>query len=358
MHILIFFLLYLYINLLNIRLFIIKNMHFTSKINNIFFIAEVGSNHEGSFEEAKKTVLSACKSNADVVKLQIFTANNLIAQKYDLKRFKHFKKLELTIKQNLELCKIIKKYKKKCSASIWDVEQIKTFNKYIDIYKIGSGDIHNFEIIKKIIQSKKPIIISTGLSNTRDVEETLNFIKSIDRKYLKTKVALLYCNTAYPTPIQDIRLGTIEYFNNKFNITAGYSDHTIGEETLIYSYLFGAKIVEKHFSLNPKLKTFRDHQISFNKEDTNTYLKKIEMLEKISNIKKNNLSKSEILQDNITSFRRSIYAKANIKKGEILDKDKIISLRPYKGKSSKFFFKIVKTKSKKNYKVGDLFKDD
>jgi N-acetylneuraminate synthase/N,N'-diacetyllegionaminate synthase len=333
-------------------------MHFTSKINKIFFIAEVGSNHEGNFNDAKKTVLSACKSDADVVKLQIFTANNLVAPKYDRKRFKHFKKLELSIKQNIELCKIIKKYKKKCSASIWDAEQIKNFDKYVDIYKIGSGDIHNFEIIQKIIQTKKPIIISTGLSNFKEIEETLDFIKTLDKQYLKKKVALLYCNTAYPTPIEDIRLGTIKYFNEKFNLTTGYSDHTIGEETLIYSYLFGAEIVEKHFSLNPKLNTFRDHQISFNKEDTNIYLKKIEMLHRISEIKKNDLSKSEILQDNITSFRRSIYAKKNIKKGETLDINKIISLRPYKGKSSKFFFKIMKSKSKKNYKIGELFKDD
>ena len=333
-------------------------MYFTSKNNKIFFIADVGSNHEGSFNEAKKTVLSACKSNADVVKLQIFTAKNLVAQKYDRKRFKHFQKLELSIKQNIELCKIIKKYKKKCSASIWDVEQIKNFDKYMDIYKIGSGDIHNFEIIQKIIQTKKPIIISTGMSNIKDIEETLGFIKSLDKQYLKKKVALLYCNTAYPTPVEDVRLGTIKYFNDRFNLTTGYSDHAIGEETLIYSYLFGAQIVEKHFSLNPKLKTFRDHQISFNKEDTNIYLKKIATLHKISEIKKDNLSKSEISQDNITSFRRSIYAKKNIKKGEMLDVNKIISLRPYKGKSSKFFFKIINSKSKRNYDIGDIFKDE
>ena len=329
-------------------------MYFTSKINNILFIAEVGSNHEGNFIEAKKTVLSACKSNADVVKLQIYTAKNMVSPKYDLKRFKHFQKLELSIKQNIELCKIIKNNKKKCSASIWDVDQIKIFNKYIDIYKIGSGDIHNFEIIKKIVETKKPIIFSTGLSNFSDIKETLKFINSINKKYLKKKVAILYCNTAYPTPIQDIRLGTIKYLNNKFNLTTGYSDHTIGDEVLIYSYLFGAKIIEKHFSLNPKLKTFRDHQISFDKNATNKYLTKIRKLNNISNIKENNLSVSEITQDNITSFRRSLYAKENIKKGERFNIDKIISLRPYKGKSSKFFFKILKSKSKKNYKPGDL----
>ncbi len=153
-------------------------MYFTSKINPVFFIAEVGSNHEGSFSEAKKLVINASNSNADVVKLQILKAENLVAKKYDKNRFNHFKKLELSVDQNLELCKIIKSKKKICSASIWDVEQIKIFKNFIDIFKIGSGDVHNFEIIHKIVKLNKPMIISCGLSKTLEVIKALPLIGS------------------------------------------------------------------------------------------------------------------------------------------------------------------------------------
>ena len=109
-------------------------MYFTSKINPVLFIAEVGSNHEGNFLEAKKLILNACSSNADVVKLQILTADNLVSKKYDKKRHEHFKKLELSIAQNKKLCQIIRSKKKICSASVWDTNQIEIFKNYIDIY--------------------------------------------------------------------------------------------------------------------------------------------------------------------------------------------------------------------------------
>ena len=136
---------------------------FNSKVNPVLYIAEVGSNHEGSFSEAKKLVRNASQSKADVIKLQIFTSENMVAQKYDKKRFQHFKKLQLDKKQNIQLLKIIKRYKKKTSASIWDIDQVSFFKNYIDIFKIGSGDIHNFQIIKKIVETKKPLIISVKI---------------------------------------------------------------------------------------------------------------------------------------------------------------------------------------------------
>ncbi len=162
-------------------------MLFKSKLNPVLFIAEVGSNHEGNFAEAKRLVINASKSNADVIKLQIFTPENMVSKKYDLKRFNHFKKLQLKRSQNLKLLKIIKRFKKKTSASIWDVDQIKFFKNYIDIFKVGSGDIHNLQIIKKIVETKKPLIISTGLSNFKDIKFTVDFINKIDRNYLKKK---------------------------------------------------------------------------------------------------------------------------------------------------------------------------
>ncbi len=329
-------------------------MLFSSKVNPVLYIAEVGSNHEGNFSEAKKLVINASKSKADVVKLQIFTPENMVAKKYDQKRFNHFKKLELNKNQNLELLKIIKSHKKKTSASIWDVEQIKFFHKYIDIFKIGSGDVHNFQIIEKIIKTKKPLIVSTGLCSLKDIKLTVDFIKKLDKTYItKKRLALLHCNTSYPTPANDSNLGTIKHLKDKFNLEIGYSDHTIGDETLIYSYLSGAKIIEKHFSNNIKKKTFRDHEISLDKKSVNIFLDKIKKISTYFGTKKK-LTNSEKKQNNLYSFRRSIYAKKDISKNEIFSEKNIICLRPYKKNNSVKFFQFIKKKAKKSYKKGDL----
>ena len=329
-------------------------MLFSSKVNPVLFIAEVGSNHEGSFAEAKKLVLNASQSNADVIKLQIFTPENMVAKKYDKKRFEHFKKLQLNKRQNLELLKIIKQYKKKTSASIWDVNQINFFKNYIDIFKIGSGDVHNIQIIKKIVETKKPLIISTGMCNLKDIKFTVDFINKIDKNYLKKKkLAILHCNTSYPTPLNDSNLGTIKFLEDKFNLDIGYSDHTMGDEVLVYSYLSGAKIIEKHFSNNVRKKTFRDHAISLNKKSVNKFLYKIKKISTYLNVKKK-LTESEKNQNNLYSFRRSVYAKRDIKKNEKFSDKNIICLRPFLNNSSLMYFKLIKKKSKKNNKKGDL----
>jgi len=329
-------------------------MYFTSKINPVLFIAEVGSNHEGNFLEAKKLILNACSSNADVVKLQIFTADNLVSKKCDEKRHEHFKKLELSIAQNKKLCQIIRSKKKICSASVWDTNQIEIFKNYIDIYKIGSGDIHNFEIIKKIVLLNKPIILSTGLSNLYEIKKTLTFIKKINKNFIKSgKLAILHCNTAYPTPKEDSYLGTINYLKQKIKIIVGFSDHSIGEDVITYAFLSGAKIIEKHFTNNIKKKTFRDHAISLNKNGVNRFLNNINNINKYLKIRYR-LTTSEKKQKNLFSFRRSIYAKKDIQKGEILSSKNLICLRPYKKISSSNFFNLIKKKSKNKYKKGDV----
>jgi N,N'-diacetyllegionaminate synthase len=329
-------------------------MLFKSKVNPVLYIAEVGSNHEGNFLEAKKLVKNASLSNADVIKLQIFTPENMVAKKYEPKRFEHFKRLQLNKKQNLELLKIIKSYKKISSASVWDIDQVSYFKRYIDIFKIGSGDIHNLQIIKKIVKTKKPLILSTGLCDLKDIETTVNFIFKIDRNYLKKrKLAILHCNTSYPTPPEDSNLRTIKYLEEKFKLDIGYSDHTIGDEALVYAYLCGANIIEKHFSNNVKRKTFRDHAISLDKLSVNRFLIKIKKISSYFGLKKK-LTSSEKKQNNLYSFRRSVYARRDISKNEKFSEKNIICLRPYINNSSLNFFELLKKKSKKNYKKGDL----
>ena len=328
-------------------------MYFNSKYNPCFFIAEVGSNHEGNFVNAKKLIIEAAKSNADLIKIQIYTPDGMVNKIFDKSRYKHFSRLTLSLNQYIELAKLCKKYKKKFSASIWDPDLIEPLNKFIDIYKVGSGDINNFQIIKKILKTGKPLIISTGLASFREIKNTLDYIKSINKKYIYLKkIALLHCNTAYPTPPEDSNLLNISKLKKKFNLPTGFSDHTVGSEVIKTAYTLGAEIIEKHFSINPKLKSFRDHQISLNKFQTIKFLDDCKFIKNLMREKKKTLSKSEKNQKNLSSFRRSIYAKNQINKGDTFTEENIISLRPFKRNAYKAekYYSLIGKKAKKNYK--------
>ena len=330
-------------------------MYLKSSKNQVYFIAEIGSNHEGNFSEAKKILKACIQSKADCAKIQIYTAENIVSKKFSKERYKHFSKLKLEIDQYLELAYITKKSEKDFSASIWDVRLIPIFSKYLKFFKIGSGDITNYEIINEIIRTEKPIVISTGLSSVKDIENTINFIERNNKRYKKKDmITILHCNTAYPTPLGNSNLGSISILKKKFKRIVGYSDHTKGDFVALLSYLKGAQVIEKHFSINPEKKTFRDHQISLNREQVNRLIENLNLIKKINNEKINSVTNSEKKQNNFKIFRRSVYAIKNIKKNEIFDKNNIRCLRPFKGVCATNYFKILGKKANKNIKNGEV----
>jgi sialic acid synthase SpsE len=187
-----------------------------------------------------------------------------------------------------------------------------------------------------------------------EIRQTLSFINKIDSNFIRLgKLAILHCNTAYPTPKQDSYLGTINYLKKIFKVCTGFSDHSIGDEIITYAYILGAKIIEKHFSNNIKKKSFRDHEISLNKEGVDSFLIKINKIKNYLEIKRK-LTASEKNQKNSKSFRRSIYAKKDIQKGVAFSSKNLISLRPYQKTSSNMYFKLIKKKAQKPFKKGDV----
>ncbi len=317
-------------------------------------IAEVGSSHEGSYATAKKIIYQACQSNTDAIKFQIYKSSTLTSEKFTKDRYKHFSKLELNIEQYKNLIKICRKNNKNVGASIWDKDLIKTFSSLVDFYKIGSGDCTNFEIINEILITSKPLIISTGLSSLEDIRKMISFIKKKNPEYLtQKKLALLHCNASYPTPLADCNLGSIKFLQKKLSLKVGYSDHTIGDFALIGAFFSGAKIIEKHFSNDPQRKTFRDNEISFDKNALDNFLNKINQLKNMLSIKKTKTTKSEKNQNNLFSARRSVYAKKEIKKGHTISSNDLINLRPKIGVCSSRFFNLVGKKLNKSKKKND-----
>ena len=332
-------------------------MFFKSKKNEVFFIAEIGSNHEGNYKVAKKLTYQAIKAGADAVKFQIFNCDTLVNKKLQPERHKHFKRLQLDINEFIELAKICKKNKVIFMASVWCLDLLKKIDPYLSIHKVGSGDLTNYQILKELIKTKKPIILSTGLSSSNTVTKVINFIKKIDSDYVKKKkLAILQCSSNYPNPLNDVNLNTLREFEKKYNLPIGFSDHTKDSLSCEVSYILGAKIIEKHFTYNKNIKTFRDHQISMTFNEVKKFLKKLKSIKSVLGNKNKEILKTEKISKNIVTFRRGIYAKKNIKKGEKFSEENLIILRPLKGISADKYFDILGKKSLYDFQKNDSIK--
>jgi len=325
--------------------------------NGPLLIAEIGGNHEGNFSYAKKLTKLAIKSNVDVIKFQIYTGDTLVNRLSSPSRNKHFKKFQLTQDQHIYLAKMCNDNGVKYLASVWNVEALKWIDKYLDYYKIGSGDLTCYQIIQEFAKRGKPIVLSSGLSTMKEINETIKFLIERNRKYKSSNnLSVLQCTSTYPTEDQDANLRVIKSLKKNKNITAGYSDHTIGSLALLTAYSLGAQVLEFHFTDTRKNKTFRDHKVSLDLIETKELIQNIKRIKKMlgKNIKKP--TKEEIKSNHTTSFRRAIFLKKDYLKGQIIKENDLISLRPNIGIDARDFKKVVGKKVKQDIKMLEKLK--
>ena len=325
------------------------------KPNRILIIAEVGINHNGSITKAKKMIDIAKKSGADYVKFQIFKPQNLAIEKaklanYQKKNSKTTNQVQLLNKYMLNfsdfeyLYKYAKSRKINFLATAFEEESLKFLNTLkVDFIKVSSGEINNLPFLKLIKKTKKRVLLSTGASTTKDVANALNLLN-------KKKVTLLHCNSAYPSPINDLNLNSIKFLINKFKCPVGYSDHSSSIYTPLVAIGNGAKVIEKHFTLNKELEG-PDHKSSLNPKELKQMIKLIRVFEKSVGKYQKSISKSE--SQNLLFIRKSIVAKKKIIKGEKFSKKNLTCKRPGNGISPMLWERLIGKKSKKNYKVNE-----
>jgi sialic acid synthase SpsE len=323
-----------------------------------FIIAEIGSNHNNNIKLAKKTILAAAKSGADAVKFQTFKAESHYSKytpgfKYlkKINTFKLIKKLEL----NRSWQKNLKKYSEKLGlvffSSPCDFEAVDQLNDLnVQIHKIASFDITDKFLIKKIAESKKIVIISTGMANHDDIKNAIKTCLEVKN----SKIILLQCTSLYPAPSKLSNLLAINSLYKKYNFLTGFSDHTIGDHNAVAAVALGAKVLEKHFTLSRKQKG-PDHKFAMEPEEFKIMVKKIREIEiAIGDGKKIGPAKEEI--EMFKKGRRSIHAIRNLKKGSILKLSDLIVKRPSFGISSFKINKILGKKIKKNIKQDQWIK--
>ena len=322
----------------------LKNFDLKKKV---FIIAEVGNNHEGNFTVAKKLVHQAARAGADAVKFQTFKTKNFIRKK-DKKRFKQLKKFELSYKQFQFLRKLAHINKIKFISTPLDLESADFLIKNTDIIKIASSDNNFYPLIDKVLKSKKPIIISTGMTNALQIKSLTSYIiKAIGKKATEKRISLLHCVTSYPVEDRFANLRSIEYLIKKSRLTIGYSDHTLGNEACIAAVTMGAKVIEKHFTINKKFSKFRDHALSADYLDMRnlvTGIRKIEM-----QLGKFNKEIQKPEKKLIKLVRRAVYAEKQISPGEKLSFKNIKFLRPALTSNFNSLKKIIGRKIKKTF---------
>ena len=329
--------------------------------NGPLLIAEIGGNHEGNFNYAKKLTKLAIKSGADVAKFQIYNGDNLVNKIQSPERYNHFKKFQLSKKEHIYLAEMCIKNGIKYSASVWDLETLEWIDKYLSFYKIGSGDMTCYPIVKHFAKRGKPIILSTGLSNLQEITSFIEFLIKNNKIYkLKENLAILQCTSDYPTADFDANLRVINTYLKNFFFTVGYSDHTLGTCALKTAFVLGASILEFHFTDTRNNKKFRDHKVSLTMKETKKLIKDLNRISILlgSSIKKP--TDNEVRSNNIKTFRRAAYFKYDFKKNHKITEKDLIFLRPNNGLDARDVDKVIGKKIKKNVKALDriLFKEN
>ena len=313
--------------------------------NNTFIIAEIGNNHEGSFLNAKKLISKASEAGVNAVKFQTSIPEDFY-EKNNTQRLDTLNKFSLSKTELKKLSKFAQKKKLIFFSTPFDFKSAAFLNKIQPIFKISSGDNNFTSFIEKIASYTKPLIISTGATKFKDI---VKIKKTVDRIWLKKKyfqkLILLHCITQYPTKLNNANLNTIHKLKKKFpNDIIGYSDHTKGINASIFAVACGAKVIEKHFTLDHNFSKFRDHQISANPKELKKLVKRIRVLEKILGRERSDVFKNE--EPNTISMRRSIASSKVIKKNEKITLNKIKFLRPGTGLSIEKVSKILGKKTK------------
>jgi N-acetylneuraminate synthase/N,N'-diacetyllegionaminate synthase len=325
-----------------------------------FIIAEAGVNHNGSVEMAKKLIDAAKDAGADAVKFQTFKAEDVVIEKAEKaeyqkettgteeSQYEMIKQLELQENDFKELADYAKKKGIIFLSSPFDKESVDLLEGMnVPAYKIASGEITNFPLLKHIAKKGKPIILSTGMSTLGEVEEALNVFRSEGIE----EVILLHCVSNYPAMMVDVNLRALETLKQAFQIPVGFSDHTLGITVPIAAVALGACVIEKHFTLDRSLPG-PDHKASLEPDELKEMVKAIRDVEKSlgDGLKRPTKSEEEIKR----AARRSIVAKVDILKGTIIIEDMLDLKRPGTGIEPKYMEMIIGKRAKIDIKKEDL----
>jgi N-acetylneuraminate synthase/N,N'-diacetyllegionaminate synthase len=303
-------------------------------------IAEIGGNHEGSFDRALELTCQALASGVDAIKYQVYRGDEIASSIAAPEQNAHFKRFELA---DAEWRKLAELCGPKFSASVWDERSLELIDPLVSFHKVGSGDLTNYPLLRKIARCDKPLIVSTAMARLDEVQETLAWIDRCNPRLRNAKeLCLLHCVAMYGDPRAEYaNLAAILTLAEAFpDVPIGYSDHTIGTLACEAAVTLGAHVLEKHFT-DDKMRPFRDHAISATlAEMQHLVARSAEISVLLGNRCKRPIPEVETVE-RIKSFRRGVYARAEVASGTVLTTEHLTTLRPLLGVDARFFDEVV-----------------
>ena len=325
-------------------------------------IAEAGVNHNGDIELAKKLIDIAADAGADLVKFQTFSADRLVTQsalkaEYQLlatdkieSQHEMLRKLELTESMHHELINHCANRKIGFFSTGFDIKSINFLSSLgQELFKIPSGEITNLPFLQHIGGLGKKVLLSTGMSNMHEVAAALNALELSGTS--KNRITVLHCTSSYPAEMSDVNLRAMLSIQEEFGVEVGYSDHTLGIEVAIAAVALGAKVIEKHFTLDRNM-TGPDHKASLEPDELIRMVAGIRSIEKALGDGNKVITQNEIQNRDVA--RKSIVASRNIQAGEVFTENNLTVKRPGTGISPMEWDEVIGTKAKQSYAKDDL----
>ncbi len=312
-----------------------------------YIIAEIGINHEGDSKVAMEMMEQAFQVGADAVKLQIVEVEESYAK--GTESYEMFSSSTLSDKALKNMVKKAKKMGGFLFATAGDPLSVtRCVNAGMQAFKVSSGLLNNIPLIRILGKTKKPIILSTGMSNISEVKESINVAKNSGAN----DIAVLQCTSIYPAPAETLNLNTIKTLSKECGVVSGYSDHYLGSLSCVAAVALGASIIEKHFTITPASKGF-DHHISLEPSSFKDMVDKIRLVEKMLGNDIKEPTKEELLKKAL--IRRYCVAKENIYAGDAITLENISYkrvLNPSNGVEVSNFDQILGRKLTTNVKAG------
>lgn len=329
----------------------------------VYIIADIGANFDGNLGKAKKLALAAKEAGADAAKFQTFKSEKIVSRKgfasmklqgvhgtWNKPVDEVFREVELPRQWHKDLRDYCSRIGISFSSSPYDFEAVDLLDQLdVDFIKIGSGDITWLEMLEYIAKKGRPMVLATGASTFAEVDEAVNVIQSNGNN----KLCLLQCITNYPSRINSANLNVLKTYQSVFNIITGYSDHSPGDVVVLGAVAMGAKVIEKHFTLDKNDKG-PDHPHSMNPDEFKTMAAKIRLLEKALGSTRKEVVDEE--SETVIVQRRSIYARKRIAKRKKITDSDLIELRPALGLPPKYKSFLIGRIAKTDIGAGDLIK--
>ena len=318
----------------------------------VLIIAEIGNNHEGDPGLAHELIARAAAAGVDAVKFQTFRTESYVSRA-DASRFERLKGFELPPDEWKRLAATARENRVLFISTAFDLESVGLLEPLVDAIKVASGDITFEQLLRHAASLTVPIILSTGGASEEEVARAVQIVRE---SRIDKEPVLLHCVSAYPTPLADANLGAISTLASRFSLPVGFSDHTEGIEAAVTAVALGARVIEKHFTVDKAFSSFRDHAISADPSEMSLLVARVRETEE--SLGDGLLDPRAVEVPGIAAMRRSVAAARDLRAGQLTSEKDLVCIRPGEGLPPSALDGLVGRVLKRDVAAGEFLRPD